>query len=114
MSDQCAACCREYNHHIETERLARADLERRFDAFRREQFVRRETLMRSMHALQDKTAELIKAQTTVEALSASLAEWQRLAENSPQMTLVDAMAELRGITDPLDVEQLEQLPPVAA
>lgn len=114
MSDNCVACCREYNQHIETERAARRDLERRFEQFKREQFIRRETLTRLNHALQDKTAALFRAEATIEGLSSSLSEWQKLAEENPQLPLHLAMGELSGLADPLDVERLEDLPEVAA
>lgn len=112
--DNCHACCLQYQQHIETERLARADLERRFEDFKRQNFIRRETLVRATEALREKTTALINANATVESLSAALVAWQRLANEQPLMTLADAMAELRGITDPLDVARLEDLPRAAA
>lgn len=114
MSDQCAACCRAYNQHIETERAARLDLERRFERFKHEQFIRRDTMTRLNHALQDKTAALLHAEATIEGLSSTLASWQKLAEESPQLPLHIAIGELSGLADPFDLERLEELPAAAA
>lgn len=96
---------------VEAYKVALQDLQLRFEQSRREQFVRRETLTRLSHALQDKTAALLRAEATIEGLSRSLSEWQKLAEENPQLPLHLAMGELSGLADPFDVDRLEDLPP---
>ncbi|MEK6788480.1 MAG: hypothetical protein AABY68_05975 [Pseudomonadota bacterium] len=114
MGDQCAACCRAYNQHSETERAARLELERRFDRFKHEQFIRRESITRLNHALQDKTRALLHAEATIESLLITLHDWQKLALDQPNLPLHLAVGELSGLNDPLDVERLEELPEIAA
>lgn len=114
MSDNCAACCREYSRHLESERAARRDLEQRFETHQRESFIRRGTLTRANHALQDTIRKLHEAEATIEALTATLAEWHRLGTNSPSMPLHLAIQELSGMADPHDVSRLEDLPAVGS
>ncbi len=114
MPDNCAACCKAYNQHLESERAGRLDLERRFDSAMNEQFIRRDLLTRLQHALQDKTAALIRAEITIEGLSGTLANWHELAESNPNLPLHLAIDELSGLFDPFDVKRLEDLPEVAA
>ena len=110
MPDNCAACCKAYTQHIESERAGRLDLERRFDKAMNEQFIRRGLITRLQHALQDKTAALIRAESTIEGLSGTLANWHELAASNPQIPLSIAFKAVLELRDPLDVEKLEFLP----
>lgn len=102
---QCVDCVR----HFEQRAWALKDLEARFDKFKNDVFVRRATLAACTQAYQSAQRESFRHQAAACALSHELAIWHQLAGTRPDMTLKDALSEVSGESDPLNVERVQDL-----
>ena len=116
MTDQIctASACQsaDCGRRFEQQAWALKDLEARFEKFKKEVFVRRGTLAACTQSYQSAVRDSLKHQAAACALSHELGIWHQLAGDHPDMPLKDALSEVTGITDPLDVERVQDLPPV--